>query len=83
MQHAHSRHVAPCRARQAGIRRYADDRARSKRAARCGQSRIGSPRDIQRAVERRAAVVYTPWFWRLIMLIIRLMPRFLFNRLKI
>jgi decaprenylphospho-beta-D-erythro-pentofuranosid-2-ulose 2-reductase len=40
-------------------------------------------RDIQRAVDRRAAVVYTPWFWRLIMLIIRLMPRFLFNRLKI
>jgi decaprenylphospho-beta-D-erythro-pentofuranosid-2-ulose 2-reductase len=40
-------------------------------------------RDIQGAVDRRAAVVYTPWFWRPIMLIIRLMPRFLFNRLKI
>jgi decaprenylphospho-beta-D-erythro-pentofuranosid-2-ulose 2-reductase len=40
-------------------------------------------RDIQRAVDRRAGVVYTPWFWRLIMLIIRLIPRFLFNRLKI
>jgi short-subunit dehydrogenase len=39
--------------------------------------------DIQRAVDRHAAVVYTPWFWRLIMLIIRLMPRFVFNRLKI
>jgi decaprenylphospho-beta-D-erythro-pentofuranosid-2-ulose 2-reductase len=40
-------------------------------------------RDIQGAVDRRAAVVYTPWFWRPIMLIIRLIPRFLFNRLKI
>ena len=39
--------------------------------------------DIQGAVDRRAAVVYTPWFWRPIMLIIRLIPRFLFNRLKI
>lgn len=40
-------------------------------------------RDIKRAVDRNAAVVYTPWFWRLIMLIIRSMPQFLFNRLKI
>ena len=40
-------------------------------------------RDIRRAVDRRAAVVYAPWFWRYIMMIIRLMPRFLFNRLKI
>jgi short-subunit dehydrogenase len=40
-------------------------------------------RDIRRAVDRRASVVYTPWFWRGIMSIIRLMPRFLFNRLKI
>jgi short-subunit dehydrogenase len=39
--------------------------------------------DIQRAVERRAVVVYTPWFWRFIMLIVCAMPRFLFNRLKI
>jgi short-subunit dehydrogenase len=40
-------------------------------------------RDIQRAVDRRAAIVYTPWFWRLIMFVIRTLPRFLFNRLKI
>ena len=39
--------------------------------------------DIDKAVARRAAVVYTPWFWRWIMLVIRLLPRFLFNRLKI
>ena len=40
-------------------------------------------REIERAVGRRAPVVYAPWFWRPIMLIIRLMPRFVFNRLKI
>jgi short-subunit dehydrogenase len=40
-------------------------------------------RDIRRAIERRAAVVYTPWFWRPIMLVIRTLPRFVFNRLKI
>lgn len=40
-------------------------------------------RDIKRAVDRRAAVVYTPWFWRAIMLIIRALPPFVFNRLKI
>lgn len=39
--------------------------------------------DIDKAVARHAAVVYTPWFWRPIMLVIRLLPRFLFNRLKI
>ena len=40
-------------------------------------------RDIIRAIERGAPVRYTPGFWRLIMLIIRLMPRFVFNRLSL
>lgn len=39
--------------------------------------------DIDRAIERRRPVVYTPGFWRLIMLVIRLLPRPLFNRLRI
>jgi short-subunit dehydrogenase len=39
--------------------------------------------DIERAVDRGRAVVYTPWFWWPIMMIIRHLPRFLFNRLKI
>ncbi len=43
----------------------------------------GVAADIDKAVARRAAVVYTPWFWRPIMSIIRLLPRILFNRLKI
>ena len=39
--------------------------------------------DIERAVARRRAVVYTPWFWWPIMMIIRHLPRFVFHRLKI
>jgi decaprenylphospho-beta-D-erythro-pentofuranosid-2-ulose 2-reductase len=40
-------------------------------------------RDVQRAVSRRQRVVYTPWFWWVIMLIIRNLPWFVFKRLKI
>jgi NAD(P)-dependent dehydrogenase (short-subunit alcohol dehydrogenase family) len=39
--------------------------------------------DIARAVDRGSVLVYTPWFWRPIMLIIRHLPRVVFNRLKI
>lgn len=39
--------------------------------------------DIERAVRRGARVVYTPWFWWLIMAIIRRLPWFVFRRLKI
>jgi short-subunit dehydrogenase len=39
--------------------------------------------DIQRAVSRRRRVVYTPWFWWVIMFIIRNLPWFVFKRLKI
>jgi decaprenylphospho-beta-D-erythro-pentofuranosid-2-ulose 2-reductase len=40
-------------------------------------------RDIQRAVSRRQRVIYTPWFWWVIMFIIRNLPWFIFKRLKI
>lgn len=40
-------------------------------------------RDITRAVERSANVVYTPGFWALIMLVIRTVPSFVFKRLKL
>ena len=36
--------------------------------------------DILRAVERRRAVLYSPWFWRFILLIVRALPRPLFHR---
>jgi short-subunit dehydrogenase len=38
---------------------------------------------IARAVERRIDVVYVPWFWRWIMVIIRLIPERLFKRLSL
>lgn len=40
-------------------------------------------RDMDRAIKRHAAVVYTPWFWRFIMAIIRAIPRPVFNRMKL
>ncbi|MFZ5585278.1 MAG: SDR family oxidoreductase [Thermodesulfobacteriota bacterium] len=40
-------------------------------------------RDIHRAILRRRDVVYTPWFWRWIMLAIRLAPEAIFKRLKL
>lgn len=39
--------------------------------------------DIQRSVDRGQELIYTPWFWKPIMLIIRHLPRFIFYRLKI
>lgn len=40
-------------------------------------------RDIRRGIERRTDVLYTPWFWRYIMLIIRHIPEFIFKRMKL
>lgn len=40
-------------------------------------------RGIVRAVERRRAVVYLPWFWRVIMTVIRHIPEFVFQRIKL
>lgn len=39
--------------------------------------------DIQRAIAKRRDVLYTPWFWSWIMLIIRWIPAIIFNRLKL
>lgn len=39
--------------------------------------------DIDKAIAGSRPVAYTPWFWRWIMLIIRHLPRFVFNRMKI
>ena len=38
---------------------------------------------IVRAMERGTAVAYVPWFWRPIMLVIRLIPEAIFVRLKL
>lgn len=42
--------------------------------------RIGA--GIVRAIERRRSVVYLPWFWRPIMTAIRVLPEFVFRRLR-
>jgi decaprenylphospho-beta-D-erythro-pentofuranosid-2-ulose 2-reductase len=43
----------------------------------------GVARGIVRAVDRRRAVVYLPWFWSIIMLIIKHVPEFVFKRIKL
>jgi short-subunit dehydrogenase len=40
-------------------------------------------KDICRAIRRGRSIVYTPWFWRPIMLIIRTIPEFIFKRMKL
>lgn len=40
-------------------------------------------RDIVAAIDRKAGIVYTPWFWRWIMLVIRHVPECLFVRTKL
>ncbi len=39
--------------------------------------------DILRAVRKGKDVIYTKWFWRYIMVLIRLLPEFLFKRMKL
>jgi len=40
-------------------------------------------KDIQAAINKRRDVLYTPWFWHWIMLIIRWIPGVIFKRLKL
>ena len=40
-------------------------------------------RDIERAITNRTNVLYTPWFWTWIMLVIRLIPESVFKRINI
>jgi short-subunit dehydrogenase len=40
-------------------------------------------RDILRAAEKDICVLYTPWFWRWIMLVIKLIPERIFRRLNL
>ena len=39
--------------------------------------------DIEKAVQKRRNVIYTPFFWRFIMLIIIHIPEFIFKKMKI
>ena len=40
-------------------------------------------RDILRAYEKKRDILYTPWFWRYIMLVIKCLPERVFKRLKL
>jgi short-subunit dehydrogenase len=40
-------------------------------------------RDIDRAIRRRRGTIYTPWFWRPILLVVRMVPDFIFKRMKL
>ena len=40
-------------------------------------------RAVHRAIERRRAVAYIPWFWRPIMAVVRGVPEILFKRLRL
>ncbi|MDF1792069.1 MAG: SDR family NAD(P)-dependent oxidoreductase [Thalassobaculaceae bacterium] len=39
--------------------------------------------DIEKAVRKRRPEIYTRWFWRFVMLVIRHLPRPIFNKMKI
>ncbi len=57
---------------------------RSMSSATCsGVAHSGPPFGTCAVIAKRRAVVYTPWFWWLIMLIIRNLPRPIFDRMKI
>lgn len=40
-------------------------------------------RDIVKAADKGKSEIYTPWFWRVIMLIIKSIPEFIFKKLKL
>ena len=40
-------------------------------------------KDIDSAVQKRRSVLYTPWFWRYIMLVIKSIPEFIFRKLPL
>jgi short-subunit dehydrogenase len=40
-------------------------------------------KDIVTAITKSKNVIYTPWFWRFIMLVIIHLPAFIFKKLKL
>ena len=71
------------RRHQGRLRRYADDGASQARGP-----LWATPATVARRHQgcRRAAgrpVVYTPWFWRFIMLVIRQLPAFIFHKTRL
>ncbi|NOR64229.1 MAG: short-chain dehydrogenase, partial [Rhodobacteraceae bacterium] len=52
-----------------------------------GMFLVASPEDIaaslMKAADKKRNVIYTPFFWRYIMLIIRHIPEFIFKKLSV
>lgn len=40
-------------------------------------------KDIHKAIERKANTLYTPWFWQIIMTIIRIIPTSIFKKMRL
>jgi len=40
-------------------------------------------RDIVRAMDRGTPVIYTPWFWRPVMALVRFVPESVFRRARL
>ena len=40
-------------------------------------------KDIKKAIDKKKNILYTPWFWQWIMLIIKHIPEFIFKKLKL
>jgi hypothetical protein len=40
-------------------------------------------RDIVKAIDKKKDIIYTPWFWRYIMLIIKMLPEKMFKKLSL
>jgi len=38
---------------------------------------------IARSIDKRSDIIYTPWFWRYIMLVIKYIPEFIFKKMKL
>ena len=68
--------------REAGAGEYAVDRGDRKARTALWATPDKIAADMQRAVAKGRRVIYTPWFWQPIMVIIRHLPWFIFKRLK-
>jgi hypothetical protein len=42
----------------------------------------GVASDVERAMKKKRSIVYTPWYWAPIMLVVRLLPKAIFRRLR-
>ena len=68
---------------QAGLRRHADDRRPEEGRPALGDAGAGRGRSSDAPPTSGGPVVYAPWFWRWIMLVVRFVPAPIFHKLKL